>query len=64
MDEITENDLTPLINNQNKTIINMKIKQVYAKLEKDLISIFDCFKVNFRDKQLNDLNDLNGNNKL
>lgn len=48
------NGLNPLYyNNQNK-IMCMKIKQVYAKLEKDLISIFDCFKVDFRDKQLND----------
>lgn len=59
MDEITENDLTPLINNQNKTMINMKIKQEFNKLEKKLLSIFDCLRVDFRDKQLNDLNGIN-----
>lgn len=59
MDEINENDLTPLVNNQNKVIKYIKIKQVYAKLEKNLLSIFDCLRVDFRDKQSNDLNDIN-----
>jgi hypothetical protein len=47
------NGLNPLINNQNKTIINIKIKQVYAKLEKDLMSIFDGLRNNSKNVQLN-----------
>ena len=67
MDEITKNNLTPLINNQNTTII--KIKQVYAKLEKDLMSIFDGLRNNSKNYQLNNsknwqLNDLNDINKI
>ena len=36
MDEINENELNPLINNQNKTIIYIKVKQVFDKLRNDL----------------------------
>jgi Zn-dependent M32 family carboxypeptidase len=67
MDEITENELNPLINNQNKTIMCVKIKQVYQKLEKDLMSIFDGLRNNSKNERLNDSrnwqsNDLNGIN--
>ena len=69
MDEINENDLTPLVNNQNKVIKYIKIKQVYAKLEKDLMSIFDGLRNNSKNEQLNNSknwqsNDLNDINKL
>lgn len=53
MDEITENDLTPLVNNQNKVIKYIKIKQVFDKLEKNLIN---DFKFIFGNSQSNDLN--------
>lgn len=64
MDKITENDLNFLINNQNKIIMYVKIKQVYQKLEKDLMSIFDGLRNNSKNDRLNDsinsqLNDLN-----
>lgn len=42
----------------------MKIKQVYVKLEKDLINDLSFLKVDFRNRQLNDLNGINKINKL
>lgn len=65
MDEITENELNPLINNQNKTIIYIKVKQVFDKLRNDLRNDLSFLKkVDFRNKQSNDLNDINKINKL
>lgn len=61
MDEITENELNPLINNQNKTIIYIKVKQVFDKLRNDLSFLK---KVDFRNRQSNDLNGINKINKL
>lgn len=65
MDEITENELNPLINNQNKTIIYIKVKQVFDKLRNDLRNDLSFLKkVDFRNWQSNDLNGINKINKL
>lgn len=65
MDEITENELNPLINNQNKTIIYIKVKQVFDKLRNDLRNDLSFLKkVDFRNRQSNDLNGINKINKL
>lgn len=59
------NELNPLINNQNKTIIYIKVKQVFDKLRNDLRNDLSFLKkVDFRNRQLNDLNGINKINKL
>lgn len=58
------NNLNYLIDNQNTTIKCIKIKQVYSKLEKDLMSIFDGLRNNSKNKQLNGLRSKTANDLI